>query len=252
MVLCYASILICAMNPDPRRFSMHLRALIPVVIAALVSCMTRRGGESHPVIAIDPGHPSETSSGTEVQNGTTEVHVAWQVALKLEQQLRERGYSVVMTKSSEMQTVRNAERAEIGNRARAALMVRLHCDASSDSGFALYYPDRQGTAEGKTGPSLDVIRWSAAAAESLYAGMAPLLAGRLKDGGVRGDSKTLVGSRQGALTGSIFSEIPVVLIEMVTLSNARDAEFIKGETGQALMARAIADGVARLIPRRRN
>jgi N-acetylmuramoyl-L-alanine amidase len=39
---------------------------------------------------------------------------------------------------------------------------------------------------------------------------------------------------------------------MVTLSNARDAEFIKGETGQALMARAIADGVARLIPRRRN
>lgn len=231
---------------------MRLRVLIFLATAALVSCVPGRAAESDPVIAIDPGHPSETSSGTEIQNGTSEVHVAWQVALKLQQLLRDRGYTVVMTKSSEMQMVRNVERAGIGNRARAALMVRLHCDASSDSGFALYYPDRQGTAEGKTGPSLDVIRWSAAAAESLHAGMAPPLAGQLKDGGVRGDSKTFVGSRQGALTGSIFSEIPVVLIEMVTLSNPRDAEFIKGETGQALMARAIADGLARSVPRPRN
>jgi N-acetylmuramoyl-L-alanine amidase len=71
--------------------------------------------------------------------------------------------------------------------------------------------------------------------------------GRLKDGGVRGDSKTLVGSRQGALTGSIFSDIPVVLIEMVTLSNAHDARFIKSDEGKDLMARAIADGVQRFV-----
>ena len=129
-------------------------------------------------------------------------------------------------------------------------MVRLHCDASSDSGFALYYPDRVGTAEGKTGPSADVMRLSRAAAESLHAGMSPLLSGKLKNGGVRGDSKTAVGSRQGALTGSIFSEIPVVLIEMVTLSNARDAEFIKSERGQSLMAHAIAEGVARYVSAR--
>ena len=128
-------------------------------------------------------------------------------------------------------------------------MVRLHCDASSDSGYALYYPDRLGTAEGKTGPSVDVMRRSAAAAESLHAGMAPELAGHLKDGGVRGDSRTLVGSRQGALTGSIYSEIPVVLIEMVTLSNTRDAGFIKSEEGRSLMARAIADGVERYVRR---
>jgi N-acetylmuramoyl-L-alanine amidase len=202
------------------------------------------------VIAIDPGHPSETSRGDVVQNGTTEVHIAWQVALELQRLLRERGYAVVMTKTSESQMVRNVERAATGNRAGAALMVRLHCDASADSGFALYYPDRSGTAEGKTGPSDDVMRRSKAAADSVSAGMSPLLAGKLKDGGVRGDSKTLVGSRQGALTGSIFSEIPVVLIEMVTLSNSRDAAFIKSEAGRALMARAIADGVGRYAARR--
>jgi N-acetylmuramoyl-L-alanine amidase len=231
--------------------SVRAYSLVCLLVAPLAStCASLRSAATvTPVIAIDPGHPSETSSGTEVQNGTTEVHVAWQVALRLEEMLRERGYAVVMTKSREMQLVRNVERAETGNRAGAALMVRLHADASSDSGFAIYYPDRQGTAEGKTGPSVEVIRDSRAAAESLHAGMSPLLVGYLKDGGVRGDSKTLVGSRQGALTGSIFSEIPVVLIEMVTLSNPRDAAFIKREAGQSLMARAIADGVGRYVRR---
>ena len=76
--------------------------------------------------------------------------------------------------------------------------------------------------------------------------MSEMLRGHLKDGGVRGDSRTLVGSRQGALTGSIYSRIPAVLVEMVTLSNARDAGFIKRDDGQKLMARAIADGVANL------
>ena len=220
------------------------------VLALLSSgCLTAQHSSptSPRVIAIDPGHPSEVSSGAEVQNGTTEVRNNWEVALLLQRLLRDRGYSVVMTKSSEMQMVRNVQRAQIGNRAGAALMVRLHCDASSDSGYALYYPDRQGTAEGKTGPGADVMRRSAAAAESLHVGMAHALGGRLKDGGVRGDSKTLVGSRQGALTGSIFSEIPVVLIEMVTLSNEHDARFIKSAEGKALMARAIADGVERYV-----
>jgi len=220
-----------------------MRPLLLIVLLVASACRPSMRYTPRPVIAIDPGHPSEVSAGTAVQNGTTEVHIAWEVALKLRDLLRERGYDVVMTKSSEMQLVRNVDRAEIGKRAHAALMVRLHCDASSDSGFAIYYPDRQGTAEGKTGPGDDVMRRSAVAAQALHSGMAPLLAGKLKDGGVRGDSKTLVGSRQGALTGSIFSEIPAVLIEMVTLSNARDAAFIQSPEGQALMAQAIAAGV---------
>src|SRR5947209_6456881 len=119
------------------------------LILILAGCAYLRA--QRPIVVIDPGHPSETSAGDEVQNGTSEVHINWLVARELEQLLRDRGYTVVMTKSSETQLVRNAERAAIGNRAHAALMVRLHCDASSDSGFAIYYPDRVGTAEGKTG-----------------------------------------------------------------------------------------------------
>jgi N-acetylmuramoyl-L-alanine amidase len=195
-------------------------------------------------VCIDPGHPSEVNSGKTVQNGTTETHIDWVVAQKLRKALVDMGYAVVMTKSSENELVKNKDRALKANEAKADLTVRLHCDSSPDSGYALYYPDTQGAAQGKTGPTADVMSRSKSAAELLDKGMVSVLAGALKNGGVRGDSKTLIGSKQGALTGSIFSEVPVVTIEMVVLSNTADAAFIKTESGQQKMADAIAAGVA--------
>lgn len=204
--------------------------------------------ESAPVVVIDPGHPSDYAPGDALQNGTTEVHVNWVVAKRLERLLRERGYDVRLTKRAEAQEVANAERARIANEAGARLLLRLHCDASASSGYAVYAPDRPGRAQGRTGPSASVIARSTEAARALHAGMAPLLAGHLKDGGVRGDSRTYVGERQGALTGSIFSLVPVVLVEMVTLSDPGDAAFISTEAGVDRMARALAAGVERAVP----
>ena len=157
--------------------------------------------------------------------------------------LEAEGIKVVMTKSREDEVVTNKERAMIANQEKAAIMIRLHCDASTDSGYAVYSPDRQGTVQGMTGPSQQIIAQSKVAADSVHQGMATALEGVLKDGGVRGDSKTFVGSKQGALTGSIFSQVPAVLIEMVVLSNKDDADFIKTEAGQMRMAKAIAQGL---------
>jgi N-acetylmuramoyl-L-alanine amidase len=201
------------------------------------------------VIAIDPGHPSEVASGRGEQNGTNETRVAWEVALKLRARLEARGYEVVLTKSAEDELVRNRDRATVANRARAALMVRLHCDASVERGFAVYYPDRQGrTKDGRVGPPARVVEASGRAARAIHAGMKEVLEGRLEDNGVRTDFQTKVGREQGgALTGSIFSEVPVVTVEMVVLSDAGDAEFIKAEAGQQKMAEAIAGGVARFV-----
>jgi len=199
------------------------------------------------VVCIDPGHPSEVASGRDEQNGTNETAVAWAVAVRLRESLRARGYEVVMTKSAEDELVRNRDRAEFANRNGADIMLRLHCDASNARGFAVYYPDRQGQAkDGTVGPAPPVIEGSRRAARTVHAGMARRLAGALRDNGVRTDWQTKVGREQGgALTGSIFSRVPVVTIEMVVLSDASDAEFIKSETGQRRMADAIADGVAR-------
>src|SRR6184192_2548016 len=96
------------------------------------------------VVRVDPGHPSEVASGKNVQNGTSETHVDWAIAAKLRDVLEARGYEVVMTKSAEEELVRNKDRALVANQARAALMIRLHCDASEERGYAVYYPDRQG------------------------------------------------------------------------------------------------------------
>ncbi len=201
------------------------------------------------VICIDPGHPSEVASGRGMQNGTNETRVAWEVALRLKSILETEGYEVVLTKSAEDELVKNRDRALVANRARAALMVRLHCDASIESGFAVYYPDRRGqTKDGTSGPSPSVIEESRRAAEAVRAGMAEGLAGVLKDNGVRTDNQTKVGREQGgALTGSIFSEVPVVTVEMVVLSDRDDAEFIKAEEGQQKMAASIADGIKRFV-----
>src|SRR5437763_13097399 len=201
------------------------------------------------VVCVDPGHPSEVASGKNVQNGTSEAHVDWAVASKLRDLLEARGYTVVLTKGSEDELVRNKDRALVANRARAALMIRLHCDASEERGYAIYYPDRQGRAkDGTTGPSQNAIDESRRAPEAVHAGMADGLKDALNDNGVRTDDQTKVGHEQGgALTGSIFSNVPVVTIEMVVLSNPQDAQFIKDEAGQQRMAESIADGISRFV-----
>ena len=74
-------------------------------------------------------------------------------------------------------------------------------------------------------------------------GMAAGLKGALRDNGCLPDIRTAVGSKQGALTGSIWSQVPVVLVEMCVLSNAKDEAFLLSEVGQERMAKALAAGV---------
>lgn len=206
-----------------------------------------------PVVCIDPGHPSEVNRATNVQNGLKEVEVVYDVALKLKALLENPDdpiARVVMTRNFRGGTgkiVTNKKRAEIANEAGAALLLRLHCDSGKDSGFAIYYPDRVGKAkDGKTGPSKEVIADSGKAAKAFHAGMSELITD-VKDNGVMGDSATYIGSKQGALTGSIYSKVPALTIEMVFLSNADDAKIIGSEEGQNMMAAALCGGVIRTL-----
>ena len=195
-----------------------------------------------PTVCIDPGHPSEVGRGTQGRR-LTELHANWEVALRLRDLLRKGGYRVVMTKGSEGEFVRNRRRAEIANEAHADLMVRLHCDGAARPGFAVYYPDRQGRAEGVRGPAPDVLRRTAPLARRFHAALAAGLKGSLRDNGLLSDVRTAVGSRQGALTGSVFSRVPVVLVEMVTLTNRGDEAFLLSEAGRQTMVSALATGV---------
>ncbi len=196
------------------------------------------------VICVDPGHTSETSAGTASRDGKlTERHVNWVVGKRLEALLKSAGATVVMTKHAENEVVTNRQRAETANAAHAVLFLRLHCDAGSGSGIATYFPDRQGTRFGVTGPSTDIMARSRVAAEKFQPAVAKALAGRLPDLGVKGDSATFVGGKQGALTGSIFARVPALTVEMCVLTNAHDYAFIRTAQGQAQMAQALLAGV---------
>lgn len=240
-------------EPTSYRFTLHLAGFkawdIQVVLTAgqnksayaalerLPSMVTGR------TICIDPGHPSETSPGCTGPSGVTENHINWVIALKLKSVLQAADATVVMTKQSENEKVTNRRRAEIANEAGADIFIRLHGDAAPSSGFSLYYPDRQGTRYGVTGPSQTVIERSRAAATPFYEGMKSVLAGTLRGRGVHGDSATYIGAKQGALTGSIFSRVPALTIEMIVLTNASDEAFIKTEAGQDTMVEALKSGL---------
>lgn len=201
-------------------------------------------------ICIDPGHVSEVGAGTRGRK-TTELKVVWEVAVKLQDRLTAQGYRVVMTKKSLEERVTNTQRAQIANTSKASLFLRLHCDAVGGSGFAVYYPDRQGKAkDGSVGPSASVLSASKPIAQSLHRSLAQGLKGSLADRGLFTDRATLIGGKQGALTGSIFSKVPVVLVEMAVLTNPKDEEFIAGTAGQKLFVSSLEAGIDAALKRR--
>jgi N-acetylmuramoyl-L-alanine amidase len=223
-----------------------LIALLPATVGCLASftCATSsaQAGARQYTICIDPGHPSEVGRGTAGKH-ISEIHAAWVVAMKLRDVLVARGMRVVLTKRSENQFVRNRARAEIANDAHADFMVRLHCDANAGSGIACYAPDRQGVAAGVRGPAQLIIKESQAMGRVFHKTLIGSLKGALIDRDFLPDTMTAVGGKQGALTGSIFSRVPVVLIEMCVLTNPVDERFILQPKNQDLLASAIADGI---------
>lgn len=200
-------------------------------------------------IVLDPGHPSETSAGTTGRH-ISERTLVWRVALKLKPMLLEAGYQVVLTKDREEQKVTNRRRAEIANEAKADLMLRLHADAGNFRGFATYFPNRQATKDGVKGPPMAMIRKSTELARPFHDAAVKALGGKLRDHGLYPESKTAVAAKQGALTGSIFSKVPTLLVELCVLTNPKDEAVVKTEAGQTMLAKALLAGIKASVPRR--
>jgi N-acetylmuramoyl-L-alanine amidase len=255
-----AEVWACAVCFDPREEN-RFAFLATTIFLSLVPLLMAMGGVASAVsprvtcqpppctratecVVIDPGHPSEVNPGTHVINGISERDVNWIIARKLQQRLVAAGLEVTLTREDSARSMTNRERAEVANCAGPALFLRLHADAAPSRGFAVFYADREGRAQGISGPPLAVRarseRWARVIAREMHD---HLTAHGLPTRGVLGDSKTAVGQIQGALTGSVVSRVPTVLVEMVVLTNAVDAAFIKSPAGQTAMVNALARGV---------
>jgi len=220
------------------------------LLAILLIAAAGRAGSPTRTICIDPGHPSEVGRGTSGRK-VSEIHVAWEVAKRLEAKLIAKGFRVVLTKSAENEFVKNRDRAGIANRCHADLMVRLHCDASNGTGFTTYYPDRQGVLDRTVGPEPTLLKRIEPIAKRFHDVLRADLSGFLRDNGILPDNRTAVGSLHGALVGSIYSKVPVVLVEMCVLTNPRDEELVCGEPGKNRLAAALADACIKCLAKGR-
>lgn len=213
-------------------------AILSILLCAMAALAQLQGK----VVCLDPGHPSEVGRGTQGKK-LTELQAVWDMALLLKPRLEKLGAKVVMTKSSVDQTVTNKARAEVANNSGADIMLRLHCDAAAGSGFASFYPTQQGTSQGVKGPSPEMLAKVEPMARRFHAALALALKGKLTNLGLKSDLKTAVGSKQGALTGSIFSKVPSILVELVVLTNPKDEAFLASNKTRSLYADALAKAV---------
>ncbi|MDE2127047.1 MAG: N-acetylmuramoyl-L-alanine amidase [Armatimonadetes bacterium] len=202
-----------------------------------------------PIVCIDPGHSAATVGAR--GRHSAEYRVAWHIALLLRRALLHAGCSVVLTKTSAGENVSNRARARIANRAHAALFLRLHCDAGSATGAGIYYPAIAGTIRGVSGPPAYVRIESRSAASLFHHAFIAALHGALHDRGIMTDMQTQVGRRlHGALEGSIYARVPVILVEMCVLTNPHDEAFITSTDGAGKMVRALAAGALAVTNRR--
>lgn len=196
------------------------------------------------VVVIDAGHEGSPPSGSEpigpgssttkpkVESGATGVatHVDeslrnLQIALVLQKVLQARGVTVVMVRTTQNVKIANSERAQIANKAHAALFIRLHCD-SGPSGVTGILTLEPATNWYKDHP---IVARSAVAAKLIH--KATLAATGANDRGI---------TPRSDLSGFNWSQVPSVLVEMGMMSNPGEDR----KLGTASYQQKLADGMA--------
>ena len=202
---------------------------------------------SNITIVIDPGHSSTGTSGNEPvspNSSTTKLKdglgatgsytnipehkTNMSVALLVKKELTSKGYNVILTKQDVAESKSNIERADVGNKNNADLVVRIHADSaenSSISGASMHVP-----ANNEYTSSFYKISKSYGTT---------ILNNYVDEIGIK--NRGVI--ERNDLTGFNWSKVPVVLIEMGFLSNKEDDNFVSNTANHPKIAKAISDGI---------
>lgn len=202
-----------------------MRPAVALAAACASLALADAAHAAAPVVVIDPGHDRRANLETEpigpgsatrkikdgggthgVVTGIAEPDLTLDVSLRLRTLLRRAGVRVVMTRTrTSGASMGNIARAEIANRARAALFLRVHADGSTT-------PAARGTHT--LTPALhpgwtdDVYRPSRRAAELVQAELVRALG--FPDRGIQ---------ERSDFTGFNWADVPAILVELGFMTN---------------------------------
>lgn len=200
------------------------------------------------VIVIDAGHQGKGNSSKEavgpgsstmkakVSSGATgisskkkESQINLEVALKLKMELTARGYTVIMTRTTENVDLSNQQRAKIGNDASAGAVIHIHCDALDNASTTGAHT----IAISKNNPYIPgIYQSSSKLAKNVINAYCKETS--IKNRGV---------SYRDDLTGLNWSLVPSVYIELGFISNKEEDMKLSDSSFQNKCAIGIANGI---------